>query len=316
MLHEREAPASAAGQRLDVWLETALAGCSRSLVSKCIRQGLCTVSSGKVKPGMRLRGGETIAIEVPELEPLSVEPEDLPLSVLHEEDDLIVINKAPGMVVHPAIGHPRGTLVNALLGRYQALGAGADTWRPGLIHRLDADTSGVIAIARTAAALAWYQDAFRERQVGKRYLALVHGLPKQALIECTGALGRHPKDFRKRAVLAADQPGAKAAHTSLVVRHRGDAHSVVEAILHTGRTHQIRVHATAAGHPILADRVYGRESAWPQPSHDQVINRQALHAWRLDLPRPDGSRLIIEAPIPDDLAPWVPANLSSLAAVE
>jgi 23S rRNA pseudouridine1911/1915/1917 synthase len=297
MLHELEVDETAVGDRLDVFLEARLPGCSRSLVARCIKQDLCTVTPGKAKPGYRLRGGEAVAIEVPDIEPLEAVPEDIPLAVLHEDDELLVVNKAPGMVVHPAIGHHKGTLLNAVLGRYDG---SSSTVRPGLIHRLDADTSGVIAIARTPEALTWFQDAFRERRVVKRYLALAHGRPREDVFEHKGWIGRHYKDFRKRGVQPDNTPGAKDAHTGFVRRATFDGFSALECRLHTGRTHQIRVHLADLGHAILADGVYGRSVRWPLqgPIH---LRRQGLHAWRLELPRRDGSTLQVTAPIPDDL---------------
>lgn len=310
MLHQLQVPADAAGERLDVFLEARLAGCSRSLVARCVKRGLCRIEPGTAKPAYRLRGGEVVAIEVPEIEPMEAVAEDLLLRILYEDEDLVVVDKAPGMVVHPAIGHPRGTLVNALLGRYGHTLAG-EAWRPGLIHRLDADTSGVIAVARTPAALQRYQDAFRERRVTKRYLALAHGAPAADVFEHRGWLGRHPKDFRKRAVRPDGTAGAKAAHTGFVVRQRHAGYAVIECRLHTGRTHQIRVHLAASGHPVLADATYGRSDRWPL-SGEAVLSRQALHAWLLELPRADGSRLRIEAPIPADLLPLVDPPLAPL----
>ena len=193
VLHDLTVPSEAAGTRLDVFLEGALAGCSRSLVARCIKEGRCAITPGKAKPGYAVRGGECIAIEVPEVEPMEARPEDIPLTVLHEDDHLIAIDKPAGMVVHPAVGHLRGTLVNALLGRWQGLPA-ATAWRPGVIHRLDADTSGVILVAKTVAALDACQDAFRRREVRKRYLALVHGRPRADVFEHRGAIGHHPRD--------------------------------------------------------------------------------------------------------------------------
>lgn len=318
VLHEVTVPEDAAGARLDVWLETRLDGCSRSLVARCIKQGLCAVSDRqgqtmKVKAGLSLRGGEQVAIEVPEVEAPSLEPEDIPLRILHEDADLIAVDKDPGMVVHPAVGRHRGTLVNALLGRY-GLAPGGDPWRPGIVHRLDEDTSGVIVIARHAEALAFLQTAFRERQVQKRYLALMHGSPRADFLEHHGWLGRHPKDFRKRAVLPEGQGDAKEAYTSFHVRRRCDGYAVVEARPKTGRTHQIRVHATALGHPILADRTYGRSATWPlRATEGEGLRRQALHAWSLDLPHPRGGRLHLTASIPTDLVSLVGSPLVPLA---
>jgi len=311
VLHELQVDAAQAGTRLDVYLEGALEGCSRSLVARCVRDGRCTVEPGKAKPGYRLRGGERVAIEVPELEPLTAVPESIPLCVLHENEALIVIDKPPGMVVHPAIGHPRGTLVNALLGRWSDLPQDR-AWRPGLIHRLDADTSGAIAVAKTPAALQRYQDAFRERRVGKTYLALVHGSPASDVFEHRGWLARHPRDFRKRTVVPDGARGGRDAHTGFVVRERGEGYSVVECRLHTGRTHQIRVHLADLGHPVLADRVYGRSARWPLAGA-AVIERQALHAWRLALPHAAGSdALVVHAPLPGDMSPLVSSGLRPL----
>ena len=270
------------------------------------KNGLCTIEgikAHKVKPSLKLKGGESIAIEVEELPDLEAVPEDIPLEILHEDDDLVVVNKAAGMVVHPAIGHPRGTLINALLGRYHL--HGGEPSRPGLIHRLDADTTGIIAVARNQAALAFYQDRFRERSVKKTYLALIHGSPMSDFLEHAGHLGRHPKDFRKRAVLAEDHSGAKSAYTHFVVRGRYEGYSIIEAHPKTGRTHQIRVHAADLGHPILADAVYGRSDRFPVNGTPR-IRRQALHAWKLALPQPDGSTLTLSAPIPQDILGLIP----------
>jgi 23S rRNA pseudouridine1911/1915/1917 synthase len=326
MLHTLDVPPEANDTRLDVWLESVLDGCTRSLVARLIRDGLCTVEGPagargerremRSKPGLFLRGGERVSLEVPEIEPMSAEPEDLPLTILHEDEHLIAIDKAPGMVVHPAIGHPRGTLVNALLGRFGTTFAG-EPWRPGLVHRLDVATSGVIVVARTPAALVFLQAAFKDREVGKRYFALVAGSPRADWLEHGGALGRHPHDFRKRAVLPDAAPGAKEAYTSVVVRHRGDGYAAVEARPRTGRTHQVRVHLADLGHPVLADPTYGRSDRWPLHAADddaRALRRHALHAWALDIPHPAGGRLRLLAPIPADLAAWVPAGLVPASA--
>ncbi|TVR43392.1 MAG: RluA family pseudouridine synthase [Planctomycetota bacterium] len=306
MLHRLPVPEDAQGTRLDVWLEAQLPGCSRSLVARCIREERCQISSGKAKPGFRLRGGELIEIEVPELEVHDIEPEDIPLEVLYEDDDLLLVNKPPGMVVHPAIGHPRGTLLAAVLGRYGQ--PGTDCQGAALIHRLDADTSGIIAIARHSAALAYFQGQFRQRAVGKQYLALLAGQAGADWWSCHQAIGRHPRDFRKRAVVAADSKGARSAHSDFLVRARLEHGMAVEVRLHTGRTHQIRVHAAHAGHPVLADGVYGRHDRWPLQGQAQ-LTRQGLHAWRLHLRLMNGEALAMVAPIPDDLAGLLPNPL-------
>lgn len=316
MLHQLTVPREAAAQRLDVWLESVLDGCTRSLISRLIKDGRCVVEPGSAKAGYFLKGGERVALEVPEIEAMEAVAEDIPLTILHEDRHLIAIDKPAGMVVHPAIGHTRGTLVNAILGRYgsslpQADGA-SEVWRPGIVHRLDQDTSGVILVARTTAALTFLQDAFKARTVQKRYLALVAGKPRADFMEHAGWLGRHPKDFRKRAVLPDGAEGAKESYTSVVVLERRNGYSVVEARPKTGRTHQVRVHLAALGHAVLADPTYGRAATWPlNPVEGQpVIRRHALHAWTLDVPHPDGGRLKLQAPVPADLVPWVTAGLS------
>jgi 23S rRNA pseudouridine1911/1915/1917 synthase len=180
------------------------------------------------------------------------------------------------------------------------------------VHRLDQDTSGVICLARTPAALAFLQAAFKAREVRKRYLALVAGSPRADFLEHAGWIGRHPRDFRKRAVLSAGADGAKEAYTSVVVLERRDGYTVVEARPRTGRTHQIRVHLAALGHPVLADPVYGRSGVWPLnalPGDGTALHRHALHAWTLDIPHPRGGRRQFMAPLPADFVRLVSSGL-------
>ena len=311
MLHELTVPRESAGTRLDVWLAAALDGCSRSLVSRLIKDGLCTVNPGNARAGRLLTGGEQVALEVPEVEPMEAVAEAIPLAVLHEDEHLVAIDKPPGMVVHPAIGHLRGTLVNAVLGRWpDAREQGGEPWRPGVVHRLDAETSGVIVIARTAAALAFLQAAWAERRVHKRYLALVAGTPRADWFACDGWIGRHPRDIRKRAVRPEFEKDAKEARTSFVVLHRATGYTAVECRPVTGRTHQIRVHLAHLGHAVLADPLYGRSRTWPlhpePPDAPGVLRRHALHAWTLKIPHPAGGELSLTAPIPADLLRWLP----------
>jgi 23S rRNA pseudouridine1911/1915/1917 synthase len=311
MLYNLTVPPHSAGIRLDVWLESQLADCTRSQISRLIKDGRCVVEPGLAKAGYGLKGGEVVALEVPEVEPMDAVPEAIPLSILHEDDYLIAINKPPNMVVHPAIGHTRGTLVNAILGRYGSILPNADgseaAWRPGIVHRLDQDTSGVIIIARTTATLTFLQDAFKARTVTKKYLALVAGKPRADFMEHAGWLGRHPKDFRKRCVLPEGTLSAKEAYTSVVVLDRRAGYSVVEARPKTGRTHQVRVHLAALGHPVLADSTYGRSRTWPlNPKEGEpTLVRQALHAWSIEFPHPAGKMLRLQAPIPEDFLPWI-----------
>jgi 23S rRNA pseudouridine1911/1915/1917 synthase len=313
VLHELTVPREAAGMRLDIWLAQSLEGCSRSLVARLIKDGRCAITPGAARAGRALVGGELVTLEVPEVEPMEAVPEDIPLTVLHEDEHLIAIDKPAGMVVHPAIGHLRGTLVNAVLGRWRDhREAGGEIWRPGVVHRLDADTSGVIVIARTAAALAFLQAAWAERQVRKRYLALVAGMPRADWFACDAWLGRHPRDFRKRAVRKPGEGDAKEARTSFLVLQRGDGWSAVEARPATGRTHQIRVHLAHLGHAVLADPTYGRGRTWPLGAEGDAVRlgRHALHAWTLDLPHPAGGELHLAAPLPADLAGMLPTGVT------
>jgi 23S rRNA pseudouridine1911/1915/1917 synthase len=264
----------------------------------------CLLVDGRVaKASARLRGNERISLTLPDPEPSGVAPQDLPLTVLHEDRDLLVLDKRAGMVVHPARGTPHSTVVNALLFR---LGGGAPGGeRPGLVHRLDKDTSGCLVVARTDAALAELQAQFQAREVEKVYLALVHGrLPDEGRLETP--YGRHPRD-RKRFT---GRQGSRRALTEWRVRERfGDRATLAEVILHTGRTHQIRVHLSEAGHPIVADPAYGgvrREARLPEGDPLAVaaaaVGRQALHAWRLAFRHPrTGKVKRFEAPIPPDL---------------
>ncbi len=255
------------------------------------------------KAATRLRGGERLRVEIPEPEPVGLVAEDLPLSVLHEDRDLVVLDKAPGMVVHPARGAPGSTVVNALLFR---LGGGPGGGRLGLVHRLDRDTSGCLVVARTDAALAALQAQWKGRRVEKTYLALVHGaLAESGRLETPYA--RHPRD-RTRFTGRVASP--RRAETAWRVRERfGARATLAEVTLHTGRTHQIRVHLSEAGHPILADAVYGgtrREARLPAGDPvrraAEAEGRQALHAWRLAFDHPrTGKRVAFEAPLPADV---------------
>jgi 23S rRNA pseudouridine1911/1915/1917 synthase len=299
MQHRLLVPNSAAGTRLDVWIEGALEGCSRSLVAKCIKDDCFVISAGKAKPGYKLRGGEQIDIDVPDLIVTEIEPENPPLEVLYEDDELLIVNKAPGMVVHPAVGHRHGTLLAGVLHRYGQ--GGDDPQAAALIHRLDADTSGVIAIARTPQAHAWYQDQFRKRCVVKQYLALLAGQAKSDWWSIDNYIGRHPKDFRMRAVVDAAARGARNAHSDFYVCQRLEHAMAAEVRIHTGRTHQIRVHAASCGHAVLADGLYGRCDRWPLQG-EAVLQRQGLHAWCLQLRHSSGKTLRVEAPVPADIA--------------
>ncbi|WP_242344979.1 RluA family pseudouridine synthase [Anaeromyxobacter terrae] len=301
--------------RLDVALSRLLPDLSRSRVQRLVEDGRVHLGARPAKAASRLRGGETLEIEVPPPEPSHLVAQDLPLAVLYEDPDLLVIDKAAGMVVHPARGTPHSTVVNALLHRLargpgeagEAPGtSGQGEARLGLVHRLDKDTSGCLVVAKTDAALAALQAQFKKRTVEKRYLALCHGaLAPEGRLDTP--YGRHPRDRTRYTGRGA---GARRAVTEWRVREAfASGASLAEVTLHTGRTHQIRVHLAEAGHPLLADAVYGgtrREARLP-PEHPvrraaEAIGRQALHAAHLAFDHPrTGRRLAIEAPLPDDL---------------
>jgi len=276
---------------------------SRSRARLLVEQGRVLVDGRRAKAALRLKGGERLALEIPEPAPSPLLAQDLPLSVLYQDRDLLVLDKAAGMVVHPARGAPHSTVVNALLHRLGESGPrGA---RLGLVHRLDRGTSGCLAVALTDAALAALQAAFKARRVEKTYLALCHGsLVGEGRLETP--YGRHPRD---RTRFTSRVRSDRRAVTAWRVRERfGGRATLAEVTLHTGRTHQIRVHLAEQGHPLLADASYGgtrREARLP--AEDPVrraaaaLGRQALHAWKLAFDHPrTGRRLAFEAPLPAD----------------
>lgn len=281
---------------------------TRARVRRLVEDGMVQVDGRPAKPAHRLRGGERLDLSLPPPPPSGVVAEDLPLAVLHEDADLLVLDKAPGMVVHPARGTPGGTVVNALVHRLGGPPGAPDAGdRPGLVHRLDKETSGCLVVAKRERALAVLQAAFKAREVEKTYLAVCHGVPAPA-----GRLdtpyGRHPAD-RTRYTARGRHP-RRAVTGWRVVERFGDRAALLEVALETGRTHQIRVHLSEAGHPLLADATYGgRRREARLPEEDPVrraaaaVGRQALHAWRLAFRHPrTGRALRLEAPIPADLA--------------
>jgi 23S rRNA pseudouridine1911/1915/1917 synthase len=295
-------PSELAGERLDVALSRLAPELSRARVKRLADDGRVRVAGRAAKAAARLRAGDALEVDLPAPEPSGLVAQDLPLRVLHEDRDLVVLDKAAGMVVHPARGAPHSTVVNALLWR---LAGGAELPRLGLVHRLDKDTSGCLVVARTDAALAALQAQWKARTVEKTYLALCHGALRPA-----GRLdtpyGRHPRD-RKR--FTAKGASARRAVTEWTTVESFGAHaSLARVVLHTGRTHQIRVHLAEAGHPLLADALYGgtRREARLAPGSParraaEAIGRQALHAARLAFDHPrTGARLAVEAPLPED----------------
>lgn len=282
---------SAQGVRLDQALAFE-ANTSRAKAQEWIEQGIVLVDGKPMTKASYKLKGETVEVLPPPERPASVAAEDIPLEVLYEDSDLIVINKPAGMITHPAPGVFSGTLVNAILGRFGLDASEAEKpelVRPGIVHRLDKDTSGVIVVARHEAAHRRLSESFAGRSVYKRYLALTLGVPKEGIV--SASIGRHPVD---RTRMHVGGVASRHAQTDFEVLQTVEHHALVSAILHTGRTHQIRVHLKHLHAPILGDTVYGKPS--------ELIARQALHAYELRLPHPrTGKYIEFIAPVPADM---------------
>lgn len=307
-VHRLQVPANASGERLDRWLAISLPQMSRSRLGKLIEDGQVTVDGVLGKTSQRLKPSASVVVEIPPPEPARPQAEELGLSVLYDDPDVVVVDKPAGMVVHPAAGVSNGTLVNALLFHVKDLAGIGGELRPGIVHRLDKNTSGALVVAKNDFALVRLQEAFQARTVDKHYLALVHGTPQdQGTFETP--FGRHPVDrVRMTSKLSPDAPGVRHAVTHWTVEERYEGASLVDIELETGRTHQIRVHFSESNHPLLADEVYGgvkRDKKAPPVVREaaEAVGRQALHAWTLAFPHPrTGERIRCEAPIPPDFA--------------
>lgn len=286
-----------ASQRIDILLLRRGAPVSRAYIQRLIRQGHITVDGVPVKPSHRLRPGQVIRIEIPAPVPLTAGPEPIPLDVLYEDASIIVLNKPAGLVVHPAPGHATGTLVNALLHHCKDLGGIGGVERPGIVHRLDKDTSGVLVVAKTDAAHRLLSSQFKSHTIRRTYLALIAGVPKKRSGKIELAIGRDVADRKKISARTRKPRDAASAYRVLFAF---DDTSLVEIRPETGRTHQIRVHLSALGHPVLGDRTYGgRHSVWQK---NFTAHRQMLHAYRLGIIHPDsGEALDFSAPPPDDM---------------
>jgi 23S rRNA pseudouridine1911/1915/1917 synthase len=281
------------GDRLDRYLSQNLSDLSRSRLQNLIEQGqvkingtVCTVKNNKVQQGDRLE------ITIPPVKPLDLKPESIPLDILYEDDHLIMINKQAGLVVHPAPGHQNGTLVNALLEHCQNLAGIGGIQRPGIVHRLDKDTTGALVVAKTDLAHQHLQQQIKTKNAIREYLGVVYGSPKGDQGIVNQPLARHPVDRKKMAIV----PGGREAITHWQVLERLGNYSLMLFRLETGRTHQIRVHSSYLGHPIVGDPLYSS-------GHSPGVNLsgQVLHAYRLTLTHPiTGEKLQAIAPLPDD----------------
>lgn len=287
-----QAENDAAGRRLDVWLNEKFPDKSRSHLQKLIADGFVTVDGAIVKASYKLTGGEIINVREVDAVEIDCLPENLPLDILYEDADIIVVNKARGMTVHPAETVTHGTLVNALLYHCKDLSGINGVKRPGIVHRLDKDTSGVMVVAKNDAAHVNLAAQIQSKTATRNYLAIVHGVIADNAGIITGAIGRDKIDRKKMAVT----PDGKSAVTEFKVLERFDAFTFVECKLQTGRTHQIRVHMAAVGHPLLGDTKY---TARKNPFD---IRGQALHSYTLMLIHPTtGRQMTFTAPLPDDM---------------
>jgi 23S rRNA pseudouridine1911/1915/1917 synthase len=289
-------PDDAGRQRVDRFVAD-VSGLSRSFVQKLITDGRLTVDGRPLKANAVVGPGDRLELTVPAVVPLEVEAEAIPLVVVHEDDDLLIVDKPAGLVVHPSPGHPAGTLVNALLGRAQGseYGGIAGIARPGIVHRLDRDTSGLLMVAKHDAAQASLMAQLKARRVKKTYLALVQGSVVANAGRIEAPIGRDPKQRTRMAVVTDGRPSV----TGYRVRERFPGWTLLELDLVTGRTHQIRVHLEAIGHPVAGDPVYGTGTSRRGP---EGLARLFLHAWRLELTSPSGGQLIrATAPPPAEL---------------
>lgn len=285
------------GQRLDRYLVATLAELSRSQLQTLIAAGAVQVNGRASKPGYALRVGDEILVDLASLpvrnEQIKARP--LPLDIVYEDDDLLIINKAPGMVVHPAPGHSEDTLVNALLAYYPQIQTSETDQRPGIVHRLDRDTSGLLIVARHPRAQAALLTQMQQHEIVKRYLALVEGNLTLDQGSIDAPIGRDPRHRQQMAILAT---GSREARTHFRVLERFARHTLLLIQLETGRTHQIRVHLKAIGHPVVSDPVYGSGTVLRGPQ----LHRQFLHASHLQFAHPiTGQQLQFEAPLPADL---------------
>jgi 23S rRNA pseudouridine1911/1915/1917 synthase len=281
------------GERLDRFVTGALPHLSRSFVHKLIELGMVTVSGRALKPSYRVQQGDSVTVLEPEPEPLALTPEAIPLSIVYEDGDLLIVDKPAGMVVHPAYGHSSGTLVNAVLAHCSDLSGINGVMRPGIVHRLDKDTSGLVIVAKNDAAMRDLQRQFKSRLVHKTYLALVEGVLEASHGIIDAPIGR---DQRHRQRMAVVPNGDREARTDYRVLEYFAAHSLVEAEPVTGRTHQIRVHFGFIGHPLVGDTVYGyRHRSLP-------LQRQFLHAARIRFTLPGTGRPVeFVSELPPDL---------------
>lgn len=278
------------GERIDRYLADRCPDLSRTRIKRLIVNGEATVDGNATNAGYRLRTGQSVEIQVPDPAPSHMLPQSIPISVLYEDEHLLVVDKPAGMPVHPGVGHPDSTLLNAILGLDSHIGTVGGQSRPGLVHRLDKDTSGLILVAKTDQAHDHLSAQFKDRSIKKGYLALVAGYPEPADAIIDAPVGRDPDDRKKMAVVEDGRPASTLYRT--LQRFRGC--SLIDVRPRTGRTHQIRVHCASVGHPVIGDETYGKA--------DLRLERHFLHAAHLGFKHPaTGDGVELRAPLPNDL---------------
>jgi len=293
-------------RRIDKYLHGRFRNLSRHFLQNAIRSGAVKVNGQPVKPSFKLSHRDVIEFVMPEPEKKEIEPEDIPLDVLYEDDDLIVLNKPPDLIVHPARGNKHGTLVNALAHYSEHLSSGLGEFRPGIVHRLDRNTTGVMVVTKHDMAQWKVAKQFELRQVEKSYLAIVHGTPELTADRIDAPLGVHPK-IREKYSIRPETGKEAVTFYEVIEAFRG--FSLIHCKPRTGRTHQIRVHLSHLKHPIVADDMYGGKLVYPwqladaEPAVEEpVIDRCALHAWTLEFTHPTTEqRVKFEAPLPADM---------------
>jgi 23S rRNA pseudouridine1911/1915/1917 synthase len=298
------------GDRLDQYLSHRFPDYSRSYLQKLIKAGKVLVDGSPAKTSAKLRAGQSVSVSLPKLEALHLKSEELPIEILYEDDELAVIDKPAGLVTHPARGHMTGTIVNALLFHFDKLSECEDVYRPGIVHRLDRDTTGVLLVAKSNRAQSSLGQQFENREVEKEYLALTEGeiACRQGSIELP--LGMDPRNRERMSI----QHGGKNALTNYRVIRTYPGFSLVHVFPKTGRTHQIRIHFKSQGHPLVADHLYGAEPVltpermglgadFPGDPREPLMARQALHAWKISFFHPaTGKKISFGAPLPRDLS--------------
>lgn len=279
--------------RLDKYLAEKFPEQTRSYLQKLIKEGNALVNGKAVKAGFSLSAGDEVSVEIPEAKELDVEPQEMQLDIVYEDEDVILINKPKGMVVHPAAGHTQDTLVNGLLYHCRGKLSGINgVARPGIVHRIDRDTTGILIVCKNDMAHQSIAAQLKEHSITRRYRALVHGYLKEDEGTVTGAIGRHPVDRKKMAI---NERNGKPAVTHYRVLKRFASYTFIECVLETGRTHQIRVHMASIGHPLVGDEVYG-----PAKCPFKGLNGQCLHAMVLGFVHPrTGEYMEFSAELPE-----------------